>query len=513
MVPRLSNLLANTSAFGEILPQVARTLNFRVVARDNASGAGGLATDDVVLTVASAGPFAVTSPNTVVLWSGSRTVTWSVNSTNVAPVSCANVRILLSTDGGNTFPIVLAASTPNDGSESVSLPSITTSQARIKVESIGNIFFDISNVNFSIEPFIPVVSLSGTGANLASDSVPNGNANGFVEPGESSIAVTVPVRNSGDLTATGVTGTLTSLTPTVSVINASANYGTLVPAASASNIAPYIISVSPSHPCGELISLRLAINSAQGSGTYTFSLPTGRTTSITQSVISYTGPAVAIPDNNLAGITRTVTFSGAAGPISDLNVRFDGGACSSAAGAAGVGLTHSWIGDLVITLTAPGGSPSAVIVDRPGHVGLGFGNSGNNLCQTVLDDEAAADIETVPVSAAPFSGSYRPNNPLSVFDGINPVGNWTLRVADVASGETGTLRAFSLIFTRGQLTCDPPASACPGDFNGDGGVDGDDVVAFFADWDAGALGADVNGDGSVDGDDVITFFASWDAGC
>jgi subtilisin-like proprotein convertase family protein len=222
---------------------------------------------------------------------------------------------------------------------------------------------------------------------------------------------------------------------------------------------------------------------------------------------------VAIPDNNLAGITRTVTFSGAAGPISDLNVRFDGGACSSAAGAAGVGLTHSWIGDLVITLTAPGGSPSAVIVDRPGHVGLGFGNSGNNLCQTVLDDEAAADIETVPVSAAPFSGSYRPNNPLSVFDGINPVGNWTLRVADVASGETGTLRAFSLIFTRGQLTCDPPASACPGDFNGDGGVDGDDVVAFFADWDAGALGADVNGDGSVDGDDVITFFASWDAGC
>lgn len=513
MVPGLSNLLANNNAFGEILPQVARTLNFRVVARDNVSGAGGTATDDVILTVASAGPFAVTAPNTNVLWSGNRTVTWSVNSTNVAPVSCANVRILLSTDGGNTFSTVLAESTPNDGSETISLPSITTSQARIKVEAIDNIFFDISNANFSIEPFIPAVALGGAGTNVASDAALNGNANGFIEPGESSIAVTVAVRNSGDLAATGVTGTLTSLTPTVSVVTGTGSYGTLVPGATANNTSPFVISVSTAHPCGELINLRLAISAAEGSGTYTFSLPTGRTTSITESVISFTGPAVAIPDNNTTGVTRTLTFGGAAGPITDLNVRFDGATCSATAGATGVGLTHSWVGDLVITLTAPGGSPSAVIVDRPGFTGSGFGSSANNFCQTVLDDEAAAELETAPATSAPFSGSFRPNNPLSVFDGISPVGQWTLRVADVAAGETGTLRAFSLIITRGQLTCDPPAPACVGDFNGDGSTDGDDVIAFFSAWDAGTATADVNRDDSVDGDDVIVFFAAWDAGC
>jgi hypothetical protein len=53
--------------------------------------------------------------------------------------------------------------------------------------------------------------------------------------------------------------------------------------------------------------------------------------------------------------------------------------------------------------------------------------------------------------------------------------------------------------------------ACPADWTLDNTVDGDDVIAFFADWDAG--GADVNADGGTDGDDVIWFFARWDAGC
>jgi hypothetical protein len=57
------------------------------------------------------------------------------------------------------------------------------------------------------------------------------------------------------------------------------------------------------------------------------------------------------------------------------------------------------------------------------------------------------------------------------------------------------------------------AIVCPSDYNGDGGVDADDVIAFFADWDAGALAADFNGDGGVDSDDVIGFFGRWDSGC
>ncbi|MEY3231555.1 MAG: hypothetical protein RL689_1644 [Planctomycetota bacterium] len=53
---------------------------------------------------------------------------------------------------------------------------------------------------------------------------------------------------------------------------------------------------------------------------------------------------------------------------------------------------------------------------------------------------------------------------------------------------------------------------CPADFNGDGGVDGADVEAFFDAWTAGDQAADVNLDGGVDGTDVETFFTLWTAG-
>ena len=56
------------------------------------------------------------------------------------------------------------------------------------------------------------------------------------------------------------------------------------------------------------------------------------------------------------------------------------------------------------------------------------------------------------------------------------------------------------------------AGQCPADFNQDGGVDGDDMTAFFAAWEAGEMIADVNVDGGIDGDDVTTFFLYWEAG-
>ncbi|HUN80059.1 MAG TPA: zinc-dependent metalloprotease family protein [Phycisphaerae bacterium] len=151
IVPRLSDLLANTLAFGEQLPNTNRTVNFRCTIRDNRAGSGGVNFDSMVITVTTAsGPFQVTSPNTAVTWSGTQTVTWNVANTAAAPVSCANVRILLSTDGGNSFPTVLVASAPNNGSASVTLPNINNSSARIRVEAVGNIFFDISDTNFTI---------------------------------------------------------------------------------------------------------------------------------------------------------------------------------------------------------------------------------------------------------------------------------------------------------------------------------------------------------------------------
>ena len=77
-------------------------------------------------------------------------MTWAVNGTDAAPISTANVRISLSTDGGLTFPIVIANSTTNDGSQTITVPNVNTTMGRIKVEAVGNIFFDISNANITI---------------------------------------------------------------------------------------------------------------------------------------------------------------------------------------------------------------------------------------------------------------------------------------------------------------------------------------------------------------------------
>ena len=72
------------------------------------------------------------------------------SSASAAPVSCANVAIELSTDGGINFTAVLSASTANDGSESVTIPNTASTTARVRVTCVGNIFFDISNTNFTI---------------------------------------------------------------------------------------------------------------------------------------------------------------------------------------------------------------------------------------------------------------------------------------------------------------------------------------------------------------------------
>jgi Metallo-peptidase family M12B Reprolysin-like/Secretion system C-terminal sorting domain/Fibronectin type III domain/Bacterial pre-peptidase C-terminal domain len=152
--PILASILDGTNGNKwEVLPSVARTLAFRLTVRDNHPGAGNANTDDVNVTISSeTGPFAVTAPNTAVVWNAgtTETITWSVNGTNGAPVNCANVKISLSTDGGNTFPTVLLASTPNDGTETITVPVENSATCRIKVEAVGNIFFDISNANFSI---------------------------------------------------------------------------------------------------------------------------------------------------------------------------------------------------------------------------------------------------------------------------------------------------------------------------------------------------------------------------
>ena len=147
---------------GETLPQVARAMKFRLVIRDNRAGGGSVVTGGdgcqapftgiFQVNVTSSGPFLVTVPNGGESYPGgtTQTISWDPALTASSPINVTNVKISLSTDGGNTFPTVLSASTPNDGTEVLTIPAGATTTARIKIEAVGNIFFDISNANFTI---------------------------------------------------------------------------------------------------------------------------------------------------------------------------------------------------------------------------------------------------------------------------------------------------------------------------------------------------------------------------
>jgi hypothetical protein len=153
--PRISDLVNNTTVIGELLPTYTRALTFRCTVRDNRANGGGVTDDQIAFNATStAGPFVVTSPNTNVNWAGNslQTVTWNVANTTASPVNCANVDIFLSYDGGYTWPVTLASNVPNDGSQSVTIPVGQSTTARVKVKANGNIFFDISNTNFTIGP-------------------------------------------------------------------------------------------------------------------------------------------------------------------------------------------------------------------------------------------------------------------------------------------------------------------------------------------------------------------------
>lgn len=158
LFPKLQNILNNNTTIGEIKPSYARQLKFRCTVRDNILAGAGVTYNDtpVTLTVdGNSGPFEVTSQNTTgIVWTGNstQTVTWNVANTNNSPINCSTVNVVLSMNGGTDFTITLGSNVPNNGSHSFTVPNVSTNTARVMVESVGNVFFDINNANFTINP-------------------------------------------------------------------------------------------------------------------------------------------------------------------------------------------------------------------------------------------------------------------------------------------------------------------------------------------------------------------------
>lgn len=181
--PRLQYLYNNGPFTWEKLSNVSRTMNFRVVVRDNSSGAGGCNDhQDVTVTIdGNSGPFVVTYPSDLgIVWPGgfTRTVTWDVANTDGSPVNCSNVDIFLSIDNGLTYPTILASGVPNDGSQDIVVPNINAIPCRVMVMSQNGSFFDVSDKRFEIQ-------MSGVGL----EETINGSVSIYPNPTTNNITV------------------------------------------------------------------------------------------------------------------------------------------------------------------------------------------------------------------------------------------------------------------------------------------------------------------------------------
>lgn len=181
-MPVLSSVIAgNLIPTWEVTPNAARTMNFALTVRDNRMPNGGqTGRDNTIITVNGvAGPFTVTSQNTTgISYTGlsNQMFTWNVAGTTANGVNTANVKLTLSTDNGLTFPIVLAASTLNDGSESLQIPNgINSTNCRVKIEAVDNLFYSVNSTRFTI-----TTSLSSTSFDFDNFSLfPNPNKGNF----------------------------------------------------------------------------------------------------------------------------------------------------------------------------------------------------------------------------------------------------------------------------------------------------------------------------------------------
>ncbi|MBK9338017.1 MAG: proprotein convertase P-domain-containing protein [Lewinellaceae bacterium] len=495
--PRLLTLVTGASSTWEKLPAAGRTLKFRVTARDNNPAGGSTAQDDMVVTVAAgAGPFAVTQPNTATAWrSGEyRIITWNVANTDQTPVFCPSVNIRLSTDGGFTYPELLAAEVPNTGAYCIQVPDIETATARIKVEAANNIFFDISNANFQIAPpqapsfslcvaepiaqvclpqtfstsmttnallgFSDPVLLDVSGLPAGSTALFSPNP---VVPGQTvQMALEFPgglPEGVLDITVRGIAGADTVTLPMnlTLVSNNFDNLSLLAPANGAGGLDQtpvlrwqavpdadtYDVQLAASPTFANLVverenlavdSLKMPLLLEKGVVYYWRVRPKNAC-----GTGKWVGPfAFATVVNTCSrleafDLPKNISANQAATIESKITVLAN--SIISDVNVAKIQGTHQFFRDLEVRLVSPAGTEVLLFKDKCGNFNGGF-NIG-------FDDSALSEMTCPP----PNNGTlFQPvsTTPLSILHGENTAGDWTLRVRDNVISSGGSISAFEL---------------------------------------------------------------------
>ncbi|WP_445717975.1 reprolysin-like metallopeptidase [Flavobacterium sp.] len=495
-MPSMTTVLTGaTSNTWEVCPSVARDLNFSLTVRDNVSGVGQTATDLMKVTVNGvAGPFVVNSPNTAVSWQAgtNQNVTWDVAGTDVNGINAKYVDIFLSTNGGTTFPILLASKVPNDGSETISVPNIIGSTNRIMVKGWDNIFFDVSNSNFSITSPISTMLISFNGV--------EGEQNKSICQG-SDVSYTIKYDALGGFSGTttfSATGNPAGTTVSFSPTSISANGNVTMTVSNTTGITPGVYVIAVTATSGSVTktvnfyldllnanfstpSLTSPANNAVGLGV-SFDLTWTADSNATSydievaTDVAFTNIFLTTSSNTnsyaLSGLSEGTEYfwrvrpknSGCIGVFGSES-KFTTGVCSGALNSVDVpivigttanvtiestlnipsgvvisdinltmNLTHTWINDLTATLISPSGTQVQLFARPCTSANI------QNIAAT-FDDSGA----TVVCGSNPgISGTVQPSQALSAFNGENSTGTWTLRILDAFNQDGGSLENWSL---------------------------------------------------------------------
>jgi subtilisin-like proprotein convertase family protein len=138
---------------------------------------------------------------------------------------------------------------------------------------------------------------------------------------------------------------------------------------------------------------------------------------------------VGIPDANASGVNDECTVTSSE-TISGLNVFLQ--------------IDHTFVGDLIVTLTHVDTGTAVIIIDRPGVPTTSVGCGGDNILVT-LADSAGSPVETQCAAGTPtINGTFQPNNPLSAFNGQSLGGTWRLNVSDNEAKDFGSIVQWGL---------------------------------------------------------------------
>jgi subtilisin-like proprotein convertase family protein len=272
-----------------------------------------------------------------------------------------------------------------------------------------------------------------------------GNGNGVPEPGDT-LALTENVLSAEpDLALTGVTGTLTTASPDATVGSGASAYPDLAFGLPTGNSTPFALTLSGAMECGASVPFNVALQTSAGPVDVPFTLPTGA--------------AGAFAPYESVDVPRVVPDGGTIG--SDLTIPGTGGRVKGARVRIGR-ISHTYDGDLTLTLIAPDGRSVKLVGAK--------GGSGQDFVGTVFDDAAATPIRST--TPAPFTGAFRPAQPLAALDGAPLAGTWTLRVSDSTLGNVGVIDAWGADLAPAVCAPQPPPPPPPGDDEDDDDDDG-----------------------------------------